>query len=98
MLHPALRGPRNGAALLLLPVFIASASGAPAPGSAVSIQPAPEQSASAPVHADSPALIRTTMPCASGTCEVKLPVAAVRPPIRPLSARRNPAAEDLASR
>ncbi|WP_420127958.1 hypothetical protein [Longimicrobium sp.] len=99
MLHPALRGPRTGAALLLLPVFIGSASGAPAPGSAVSIErPAPEQSASAPVNADSLALIHTTIPCISGTCEVKLPASAMRPPIKPLPARRDPAEEDFEAR
>ena len=88
MLHPVYRASRIGFALVLLPVFLGSASGAPAPGPAAPIeQPAPQQSVSLELPADSPALVTATIPCISGTCEVQVHAPALRAPIKPLSPR-----------
>ena len=77
MLHPALRVPRLGYALLLLPVFLGSASGAPAPGVAAPAKPALKHtSASAQLPAGRPAFVSATIPCASGTCQVQIHVPA----------------------
>jgi hypothetical protein len=88
MLHPALRVPRIGFALVLLPVFLGSASGAPAPGVTAPIeQPAPQQYASPRPPADSQTLVTATIPCISGTCKVQLLAPMTDAPIKPLQAR-----------
>ncbi|HEU4885881.1 MAG TPA: hypothetical protein VFT45_26830 [Longimicrobium sp.] len=88
MLHPVYRASRIGFALVLLPVFLGSASGAPAPGLAAPIeQPAPRQFASPRLSADSPTLVTATIPCISGTCEVQIHTPLTVAPIKPLAAR-----------
>jgi hypothetical protein len=91
MLHPVYRASRIGFALVLLPVFLGSASGAPAPGLAASIeQPAPRQSASSRLPADSTTLVTATIPCISGTCEVRMHAPATLAPIKALPSRTTP--------
>jgi hypothetical protein len=88
MLHPVYRASRIGFALVLLPVFLGSASGAPAPGLAAPVQqPAPRQFASPALPADSPALVTATIPCISGTCQVQVHAPLTVAPIKPLPAR-----------
>ncbi|HYR07924.1 MAG TPA: hypothetical protein VEQ60_09155 [Longimicrobium sp.] len=85
MFHLAIRAPRAGYALLLLPLLIGSASGAPAPGPAASVeQPAPAPSASAQLPSDSPTFVTGTIPCISGSCQVQVYAPAVPPPRKPL--------------
>ena len=87
MLHPVYRASRIGFALVLLPVFLGSASGAPAPGTAV---PAERPLKSVPpveVALDRPDFVEATIPCISGTCEVQVHAPALRAPIKPLSPR-----------
>jgi hypothetical protein len=88
MLHPALRVPRIGFALVLLPVFLGSASGAPASGLVTHIeQPAPTPFAPPRLPADSPALVTATIPCISGTCQVQVHAPMLAAPIKPLAPR-----------
>jgi hypothetical protein len=92
MLHPTVRASRLGFALVLLPVFLGSASGAPAPGLAAPVeQPAPRQSASSRPPVDSQTLVTATIPCISGTCEVRMRAPAAAAPIKPLPSRTTPA-------
>jgi hypothetical protein len=85
MYHLAIRAPRAGYALLLLPLLIGSASGAPAPGPAASAeQPAPQPSAAAQLPINSPAFVTGTIPCISGTCQVQVYAPAVPAPRKPL--------------
>ena len=98
MLHLAIRAPRAGYALLLLPLLIGSASGAPAPGPAASVeQPAPAPSASAQIPSDSPMFVTGTIPCISGTCQVQVYAPAVPAPRKPLP-QTTPAPQSLARR
>jgi hypothetical protein len=98
MRHPALRVPRVGFALVLLPVFLGSASGAPAPGiAAPSMQPALKQAASAPLSADRPVFVTATISCISGSCQVQVYAPAAAAPTRPLP-QTTPAPQALAQR
>jgi hypothetical protein len=98
MFHLAIRAPRAGYALLLLPLLIGSASGAPAPGPAASVeQPAPQPSASAELPLDSPAFVAGTIPCISGTCQVQVYAPVAPAPRKPLP-RTTPAPQPLAQR
>lgn len=93
MLHRALRVPRIGYALVLLPVFLGSASGAPAPDVAARGDiPIPLKSAPSQVPADRPAFVSATIPCISGTCEVQIyaPAAPAQPLPRPHAAPEFP--------
>lgn len=83
MIHLALRAPRVGFALLL-PVFLGSASRAPGAGLAAPVEPAaPEPSISSRLSTDSPAFV-ATIPCVSGTCEVRLYAPVAPAPNKPL--------------
>lgn len=84
MLHPALRVPRIGFALILFAVCLGSASGAPAPDLASVEQRAAEQSAFTQSPTDSPAFVAGTIPCISGTCEVRIYAPAAPAPTTPL--------------
>jgi hypothetical protein len=99
MLHPTFRAPRIGFALVLLPVCLGSASGAWPSGLAAPVeQPTRGPSASAPLPIDSPALVTATIPCVSGTCEVKVPASPIRAPIKPLPTRTNASLQGSAQR
>lgn len=101
MLRPALRVPRMGFALVFLPVFLGSASGAPASGApapgiaAPADPPALRQSASAAQlpSADRPAFVPATIPCISGSCQVQVyaPAAAAQTTPLPRTASAQPA-------
>ena len=73
MHRPVLRVFRLALAVVFLPVFLGSASGAPGPGiAAPADRPALKQSAS-PAQlpsADRPAFVPATIPCISGSCRV----------------------------
>ena len=98
MFYLAIRAPRAGYALLLLPLLIGSASGAPAPGPAVSVeQPAPAPSASTRLPSDSPTFVTGTIPCISGTCQVQVYAPVVAAPRKPLP-QATSAAQPLAQR
>jgi hypothetical protein len=93
MPHPALHAPRVGYVLLLLPLLLGSASGAPAHGLAAPVeQPAP--SASTQFPADS--LVSASIPCITGTCEVQIHASTA--PSSPLPATTNAAPQGLAQR
>jgi hypothetical protein len=74
MHRPVFRVPRLGFALVFLPVFLGSASGAPAPGIAAPAGPPPlkHSATSAQFPADRPAFVPATIPCVSGSCQVQV--------------------------
>ena len=86
MHRPALRVPRVGFALVFLPVFLGSASGAPAVGVVVPAgKPALKHSAvSAQFPAEQPPFFPATIPCVSGSCRVLVYAPAPVAPRKPL--------------
>ena len=74
MHHPVFRVPRLGFALVFLPVFLGSASGAPAPGIAAPVGQPPLKHSATPAQfpADRPTFVSATIPCVSGSCQVQV--------------------------
>ncbi|HEX2208995.1 MAG TPA: hypothetical protein VHG93_15055 [Longimicrobium sp.] len=91
--------PRVGYAVVLLTACLGSASGAPTLGLAASSHPsAVRQPAATESLPAARATIAVTIPCVSGTCELRIPAPPAAPPARQRPLHPTPAAQAPAER